>query len=180
MGALRKRSLRYVLEVREAAGPQGLRVNNYIVLFEDKRYVAVGDRREHRNLAPWATERGSRRRRVKREPVGAAPRSRELSGGVTDRSRDRLLPRVVGEFATPVLAGVIGGSVRGSKYLKGRAAKSGYLSGDGQVAAVLIRCGYLYCICATGHEVPGLRQRRYSREGQRHQRQYGNNADLPH
>jgi hypothetical protein len=37
MSALRERSLRYVLKVREGEGPQGLRVNNYIVLLEDKR-----------------------------------------------------------------------------------------------------------------------------------------------
>jgi hypothetical protein len=180
MSALRERSLRYVLEVREAAGPQELPVNFYIVLLKDKRYVAVGYRREHRNLAPWATKRGGWRRRVKRELVRAAPRSRELSGRVTDPSRDRLLLRVVGEFAPPVLAGVIGGSVCGSKNLKRRAAKSGDFSGDDQVAGVRIRRGYLYCICATGDEVSGLRQRRYSREGQRHQLQYGNDAEFPH
>jgi hypothetical protein len=99
MSALRESSLRYVLKVREGEGPQGLRVDNYIALLEDKRHVAVGYRREHRNLAPWATKRGSRRLRVKREPERAAPRSRELSGRVTDPSRDRLLLRIVGEFA---------------------------------------------------------------------------------
>src|SRR5215218_1810483 len=175
-----RRNLGEVREEHSAEGSRnGNRVRQLAVLTERKGQVSVANRHQHASLSRWAGKGAGGLLQGKGEAGLTVARSRLRPSCRRYHSTYVLLVGGIREFTTASPTGVRGLRVRGGSYLKRRAAKARDLSADGQVA-VRSRSRHPRRISATRHEVPGLRQHRYSRKGRHQQRQYGNNADFPH